>query len=160
MELTIVVKRNKQRTIPVSPRTIEALRIHWRDRGKDFDGEGEGALLAPVVLPATPAVLAKGESGRTGYSASGLHGLITTTARRFAERLAGEEPSLIGRAEAIRAHALRHTFGVHSTEADIALDVTQQILGHASMSTTTIYVQGDRKRRLKEIGKLYRSGSQ
>jgi integrase len=65
-----------------------------------------------------------------------------------------EEPESL-RSIRVRAHALRHTFGVHSTAAEIPLDVTQQILGHASMATT-IYVQGDRKRRLKEIGKLYR----
>jgi site-specific recombinase XerD len=35
------------------------------------------------------------------------------------------------------------------------------ILGHASMSTTTIYTQPGRKRRLREIDKLYgrRSGN-
>jgi site-specific recombinase XerD len=42
----------------------------------------------------------------------------------------------------VRAHALRHTFGVHSTAAQVDLDVIQQILGHASLSNTTIYVQG------------------
>jgi site-specific recombinase XerD len=81
--------------------------------------------------------------------------LIERTSERFGQFLTEDEP-LVSHRSRVRAHALRHTFGVHSTAAEIPLDVTQQILGHASMATTTIYVQGDRKRRLKEIGKLYR----
>ena len=94
-------------------------------------------------------------TGRSGYSASGLHHLIERTSERFGQFLREDEPET-SRLTRVRAHALRHTFGVHSTAAEIPLDVTQQILGHASMATTTIYVQGDRKRRLREIGKLYR----
>ena len=88
-----------------------------------------------------------------GYAATSpttrLPPLLLSAARQ-------EEPESL-RSIRVRAHALRHTFGVHSTAAEIPLDVTQQILGHASIATTTIYVQGDRKRRLREIGKLYRA---
>src|SRR5205823_1042720 len=72
-ELTITGKRNKLRTIPVSARTIGALRAHWRDRGLDFDLQENGPLLAPVVIPGTATASAKAADGRTGYSASGLH---------------------------------------------------------------------------------------
>ena len=133
-----------------------ALWAHWSDRGLDFDRAQEGPLLAPLVVPATASALAKTEAGRSDYSVSGLHHLIERTSERFARFLREEEPEESSRSTRVRAHALRHTFGVHSTAAEIPLDVTQQILGHASMATTTIYVQGDRKRRLKEIGKLYR----
>ena len=35
--LTVIGKRRKQRTVPVSGATIAALRAHWIDRGRDFD---------------------------------------------------------------------------------------------------------------------------
>jgi integrase len=35
-ELTVVRKRNKERTVPVSVATLEALKAHWSDRGRDF----------------------------------------------------------------------------------------------------------------------------
>src|SRR5476649_1047047 len=35
--LTIVGKRRKQRTVPVSAAAVAALRAHWADREKDFD---------------------------------------------------------------------------------------------------------------------------
>ncbi|OTP74519.1 hypothetical protein PAMC26510_16140 [Caballeronia sordidicola] len=34
---TVVGKRRRQRTIPVSSATLRALRVHWIDRGDDFD---------------------------------------------------------------------------------------------------------------------------
>jgi site-specific recombinase XerD len=37
----------------------------------------------------------------------------------------------------------------------VPVDVLQQLLGHASLATTTIYTQPGRKRRIREIGKLY-----
>jgi len=50
---------------------------------------------------------------------------------------------------------LRHTFGVHALELDVPIDVVQQTLGHASLATTTIYSQGDIKRRTRELAKLF-----
>ena len=54
-ELTIVGKGQRERTVPVSAATLEALRAHWADRGRDFDerrnrerrGCWPGRCLAP-----------------------------------------------------------------------------------------------------------------
>jgi integrase len=46
--LTIIAKRRKQRTLPVSRATIDALRGHWRDRGRNFDA---AAASGPVTTP-------------------------------------------------------------------------------------------------------------
>ncbi|MFM0084510.1 site-specific integrase [Paraburkholderia sediminicola] len=47
-------------------------------------------------------------------------------------------------------HAFRHTFGTQAA-VDVPLDVVQQVLGHASLQTTTIYVQAERKRVRREL---------
>ncbi|CAL8480877.1 phage integrase family protein [Caballeronia sp. S22] len=57
-ELTIVGKGQHERTVPVSAATLSALRAHWLDRAKDFDGATEdhhqrGPLLGPVIIPWT-----------------------------------------------------------------------------------------------------------
>ena len=61
-ELTIVGKGQRERTVPVSAATLEALRAHWADRGRDFDGAAIGSagalagpLLGPVIIPWTDA---------------------------------------------------------------------------------------------------------
>ncbi|MFB9127763.1 hypothetical protein ACFFYR_33090 [Paraburkholderia dipogonis] len=36
------------------------------------------------------------------------------------------------------------------------LDVVQRVPGHASLQTTSIYVQAEKQRLLREVGDLYR----
>ena len=45
---------------------------------------------------------------------------------------------------------LRHSFGIHAVTRNVPLNVVQSLLGHASMSTTAIYVDavGDERRAL------------
>jgi site-specific recombinase XerD len=50
-------------------------------------------------------------------------------------------------------HSLRHTFGTHSVKRGTRLKVVQDVLGHASLDTTTIYVslaREDMDRQLQE----------
>lgn len=56
--LTIVGKRRKQRTVPVSGATIASLRAHWNNRDRDFDApRAHGPLIAPQWIAATRAAL-------------------------------------------------------------------------------------------------------
>ncbi len=50
-------------------------------------------------------------------------------------------------------HSLRHTFGTHTVKRGTKLPVVQQALGHASLKTTSLYVQlarEDMDRQLQE----------
>jgi integrase len=183
-ELTIIGKGQRERTVPVSAATLEALRAHWADRGVDFDeaaGGGEagapsiapcGPLLAPVIIPWTEAsrrrhrqVHAGGDAavepggsadaGGTGYTADGLNRLIGRMLKGLVETmdaLSLDERALLGQAN---AHAFRHTFGTQSVADDVPVDVVQKVLGHASLATTTIYVQAEKKRVLEEVAGYY-----
>jgi len=59
-ELTVIGRRNKERTVPVSVATLEALKAHWSDRGQDFMAPTDllnpsAPLLSPVAIPFMPA---------------------------------------------------------------------------------------------------------
>ena len=59
-ELTVIGKRNRERTVPVSIATLEALKAHWTDRGRDFMAPTDllnlsAPLLSPIAIPRTPA---------------------------------------------------------------------------------------------------------
>jgi site-specific recombinase XerD len=68
--------------------------------------------------------------------------------------LSPDERVRLGRAN---AHAFRHAFGTHSISGDMPVDVVQKVLGHASLQTTTIYVQAEKKRIVGEVARYYAS---
>ncbi|GJH13582.1 site-specific integrase [Caballeronia novacaledonica] len=169
-ELTIVGKGQRERTVPVSAATLNALRAHWLDRAQDFDRATEadlqsGPLLGPVVIPWTDAsrrrhrAVGQGSEGRqaseVGYTADGLNRLISRMVTELVETMTdlslGERVQLGG----VNAHAFRHTFGTQSVADEVPVDVVQKVLGHASLQTTTIYVQAEKQRVVEEVARYY-----
>lgn len=173
-ELTIVGKGQRERTVPVSVATLEAMREHWADRGRDFDGAAigsagapsiapRGPLLGPVIIPWTDASRRRHRMQRgdaleieeAGYTADGLNRLIGRMLKTLVETMDGlslDERARLGQAN---AHAFRHTFGTQSVADEVPVDVVQKVLGHASLATTTIYVQAEKQRVLEEVAGYY-----
>jgi integrase len=179
-ELTIVGKGQRERTVPVSAATLAALRAHWADRARCFDEEAgngspdvapRGPLLAPVIIPWTDASRRRhrqGEgsdghappgvqtgSGEAGYTADGLNRLIGRMLNvlvQTMEALSPDERMQLGR---VNAHAFRHTFGTQSVADEVPIDVVQKVLGHASLQTTTLYVQAEKQRVVEEVARYY-----
>ncbi len=153
-------KGNKNRLVPVSERTFEAIRAHWKDRGLDFDNAREDIpLLSPVVIPTHKAAIKKYETDkRSGYSGTSLYPVMMQTWKsvRNIEGL-GESFSIddIDKLANSSPHAFRHTFGTLAIEAGMPIDVAQSILGHASPATTGIYIRTKEKRMVKEAAKFF-----
>lgn len=165
-ELNVLGKRNKWRTVFPSRRVITALEAHWIDRGSDFSyGLSDLPLLSPLMAPKTRTAQAKhlgeGEVMReSGFSVDGLYQLIKTALLRIADESSFDLDDW-ERAHLRRSapHAFRHTFGTHAVAGEVPLDVIQKVLGHASLQTTTIYVQAEKKRSVNELGKLFGKSS-
>lgn len=163
-ELDVLGKRNRWRTVFPTPRVIQALNAHWRDRGRDFSyGLAEIPLLSPLSAPATANAQAKhhdadGAMRDSGFSPDGLYQVIKTALKRIADD-AAFDLSDAERAHLRRAapHAFRHTFGTLAVAGEVPLDVVQKVLGHASLQTTTIYVQAEKKRSIHELGKFFKA---
>ena len=161
-ELDVLGKRNKWRTVFLPPRAVSALSAHWADRGLDFGfGMDPSPLLSPLSTPPTDASRRKhGEDGKgnAGYSADGLYRAVTTTLRRLAGEpvldLDATERSALA---SCHPHSLRHTFGTAAAAKEVPLDVLQRVMGHASLQTTTIYVQAEKRRSVEEMGKFFSS---
>lgn len=158
-ELEVLGKRKKWRTVHLPERAIAALRAHWADRGHDFDAGGDLALLSPVT-PATASARRKhlADDGVSllgkGFSPDGLYQVVKTVVTRMAAdealQLDEDERQLL---KDIAPHALRHTFATHAVARQMPTDVLQRLLGHASLSTTTIYVRSERDRTVAEYAK-------
>jgi integrase len=159
-ELDVLGKRNKWRTVFLPLRVVDAIEAHWRDRGKEFDfGMVETPLLAPVTLPRTRASDEKfGDGQIAGFTPDGLYGAIKSVLSRIANDYAINELNERER-DILRTagpHAFRHTFGTQAAAGNVPLDVLQRVLGHASLQTTTIYVQAEKKRSIDELGEFFR----
>lgn len=159
--LDVLGKRNRWRSVYITQRTIDALKAHWDDRGEDFTfGLAHAPLIAPVIIPPAPNAVRKHSGERVGwrgFSPDGLYGLIKTWLTRIAD---DEHFDLSDRERALLrvsgVHTLRHTFGTLAVADGMPLDVAQRILGHASLQTTTIYVQSEDRRAAEEVDKWIR----
>lgn len=163
--LEVVGKGSKKRKVPISPRTISAVRAHWMDRDADFDADQANLpLLAPIVVPATERALNKhSELGLKGYNPNSLYNLVTSALRRVSNHWSVQSfeqperltPEQLLQLAATSPHAFRHTFGTLAVENDMPIVVAQEILGHASSSTTSIYVKAKEKRIAEAAERYY-----
>jgi integrase len=168
--LTVLGKGHKERLVPVSLRTIDALRAHWRDRGLNFDDSGgEQPLLGPVAVPSTDTATSRHkERDENGYHPASLYNLVDAALRRvrtFADAVPHGESPLFTTEQLLRLaktspHAFRHTFATLAVESKMPLELAQEILGHASVTTTRIYVRAREKRIAAAAGEYFGSLSQ
>ena len=149
---TFMGKGSRVRTVPLSDNAIKAIEAHLKTRKQSLATIKESD---PLIKPKTYLVANKDlEKENFGYTEQGLWRII----KQFFKAYAKDNGDFEGRdLSSITPHALRHTFGVNALELGVPIDVVQQTLGHASLSTTTIYSQGDIKRRTKELEKLFNS---
>jgi integrase/recombinase XerD len=121
--VNVIGKGNKERVVPVGRKAVEAIR-RYLEAGRP-----------KLVTPRTPANVFLTRRG-TPFAANTLWLRITSRARRA------------GIPRKVTPHMLRHSFATHLLEHGADLRVIQELLGHASISTTEVYthVTGNRLR--------------
>jgi site-specific recombinase XerD len=159
--LQVIGKGKKERFVALSAECVDALRAHWTDRGAAFDAEqAAGALLAPLVLPPTPRAMGKFGPvpdcpAPAGYSVRGAAGLLAWLLERLQVTMTDlGEPERRQLAQT-SPHSLRHTFGTQAVATGMSLDVVQQLLGHASLQTTSVYVTAEQRRQRIEAANFH-----
>lgn len=153
-------KGNKNRLVPVSERTISALKLHFADRKINFDEVSDSSpLLSPLIIPSHQAAIEKHERlGLSGYSRDSLYPIIARVwknLRKINTEISHFSVEDLDRLAKTSPHAFRHTFGTLSLETEMPIDVIQSILGHASITTTGIYSKTREKRMLGEALKFF-----
>lgn len=123
-------------------------------------GKGNKERVVPVGRKAVDALQTYLQSGRPhfvkGHSPGNV--FLTTRGKRFARRSLWARIKLrvkwaaIGRN--VTPHMLRHSFATHLLENGADLRVIQELLGHASITTTEIYTHVA-KDRLSEVHRKF-----
>jgi integrase/recombinase XerC len=125
--LRIVGKGGKERLVPVLP-VAQAAVVRYID-------------LCPYQLEADGPLFLGAKGGR----------MSPRIAQLLMERLRGE----LGLPATATPHALRHSFATHLLSAGADLRQIQELLGHASLSTTQAYTEVDRARLLAVYDKAH-----
>jgi site-specific recombinase XerD len=151
--LRVMGKGGKERMLPLQPSVLQALQEHLDDR-KALERQG---LLPTCELEQTPliSVVAKPvgpdlANAVGGLSAAGIHRVIKALCEHAAKHC--EDPRVAAEFREASAHWMRHTFAhavLRASGGD--LPVTQQLLGHASLSTTGIYLKADMGQRFRAV---------
>ena len=123
--ITVIGKGNKTRMVPVLPRVLELI--------------AQYVSLCPYDLPDVKPMFVGAKGGP----------LSPRIVQLTMARLRG----VLGLAETATPHALRHSFATHLLARGGDLRAIQELLGHASLSTTQIYTAVDSEQLLS----VYRS---
>jgi integrase/recombinase XerC len=123
-EVTVTGKGSKTRTVPIGSRAREALRDWLKAR----------ALMA---RPQERALFVGARGKRVAP------GTVQARLRAWAKRQ--------GLGAAVHPHMLRHSFASHVLQSSQDLRAVQEMLGHASISTTQVYTHLD----FQALAKVY-----
>jgi integrase/recombinase XerC len=115
-EVTVTGKGSKTRTIPVGVKAREAL-VAWLGVRGELAAPHESALFV----------------GSRGARISPR--VVESRLKAWAARR--------GLAESVHPHVLRHSFATHVLQSSQDLRAVQELLGHASISTTQVYTHLD-----------------
>jgi integrase/recombinase XerD len=127
--VNVIGKGNKERVVPVGRKAVAAIN-RYLEAGRP-----------KLVTPRTPANLFLTQRG-TPFAAVTLWLRIK---RRVARAVLGRN---------VTPHMLRHSFATHLLEHGADLRVIQELLGHASISTTEIYTHVTGKR-LRDVHRRF-----
>ena len=125
--LIITGKGGKTRLVPMVPAAVDAI-VHYRK------------LVPMALLPSTP--LFRGVKGGP---------LSPRIIQLLMERLRGA----LNLPNTATPHALRHSFASHLLGNGADLRVIQDLLGHASLSSTQIYTEVNAKHLLEQYSKAF-----
>ena len=120
--------------------------VDMQDRSVLLRGKGGKQRLVPVGRPAVAALdayLVRGRSGLAGRG-RGTPGVFLNArggrlSRQSAWQVLQEAAERAGITVKVSPHTLRHSFATHLLDGGADVRVVQELLGHASVTTTQIY---------------------
>ncbi|WP_028215526.1 tyrosine-type recombinase/integrase [Paraburkholderia mimosarum] len=149
--LEVTGKGDRDRLVPASAEMMVELGRYRRERGLP---------LLPAPREDTPLVLPLGKSMKP-LTRAALHTIVKDIFAGAAEKLRLRGDEYAARAAQLKrasAHWMRHSAGSHMADGDVDLRLIRDNLGHASLTTTSLYLHADDDQRHRETEKKHRIG--
>ncbi|MDR2692588.1 MAG: tyrosine recombinase XerC [Chitinispirillales bacterium] len=121
MTVRVMGKGRKERIVPITAQSAEALDEYLKERPGDVDTH------TPIFVNTKGARL---------------------SARQI-ERIVGASLSQVSQQKKKSPHVLRHSYATHLLDAGADIRAVKELLGHASLSTTQVYTHISREHLLK-----------
>lgn len=134
--LEVFGKGSKTRTVPATAELMAEL-MNYR--------KSIGMPALPSAHESSPLVLPIIGSGKP-LARSAIHEIVKEVMRSTGARLRAkgvEWESMAAQIEIASTHWLRHTAGTHMTDAGLGIKSVRDNFGHATISTTSIYVHAE-----------------
>lgn len=143
--LRVLGKGKRQRRVPMPPRLMDELAASLARRP------------APCTLETAPAGTPLIANLKTGEALTpdALARLYKAIFKRAAARLKPVYPGAAADLERASTHWLRHTHTNHALDAGADLRDQRELLGHASLQTTTLYTKGDAVRQYQAVERFF-----
>jgi integrase/recombinase XerD len=155
--LTIHGKGGKERLVPATQEMMTELSRYRQHLGLSaLPSSNEDT---PLILPIGATVANDGVQTCTPLTRATLHTIVKDVFAGAAACLRAIDEESIARAEVLEkasAHWLRHSAGSHMADQQVDLRMVRDNLGHASLTTTSIYLHTDDDRRHQETENKHR----
>jgi integrase len=150
--LRVVGKNSKERKTSLPQPFVEELRDYLKLRGlpSHFD-------FLPQQAPLIPSL--RDQTGRKHLSPAGLHKILAAFFNRMLDDLdngGNADPRLANKLRKASTHWLRHSYGSYlANDKHVPLTYIRDELGHANISTTSLYLNTDAKQRQKVVSDAF-----
>ena len=150
--LRVVGKHSKIRRTSLPLTFNEELQDYLRLRGlpTDFDFMPEQAPLIPSL---------RDKTGRKHLTPAGIHKILAAFFEQMVNHLETDEQAdkrLVSKLRQASTHWLRHSYGSYlANDKQVPLTYIRDELGHANISTTSLYLNTDAKQRQKVVSEAF-----
>lgn len=149
-EMRVTGKGNKTRDVQLHLFVMNEMRHYFRERGYTTleDVPAEAPILAALDIDATT------NTAHQPLSASRLYDIVKGFFAEVADTLPPAQHEMAARIRSASTHWLRHTFATHFLGSGGELSILRDLLGHASLATTSVYVTTERDKRSRAVEKF------